>query len=220
MQRNTMSGGVAQAIERLKQRITEFLPDVHAMDKAELELVFVVYADLIVPNFVPWMAKAWTMTRSPIARDACYDNLKCEVNDDHPLMLRKLVFGLSLGKINWAVLAAAMRLRDGQRVTRTITERLDHSSVYGLMLMAALENASLVFIPWMKQAADRLEIENRQYLEVHGEADVDHATTFITATEAEMKSVPQKAVAETEKAENDTVALLQIIFTREVAVDI
>jgi len=214
MQKMTISDGLAHDLEQLQARVRGFLPDIAVVEDQELRLTLMVYAYLVITNLVPWTAKVEALTSSPDARTICHNILKAKVNDNHSALLERLVCGLSLGKINLYVVSRWFRLGDGNKAAETISEKVNASSVYGLMLLAAWESASLVFIPWMKQSADRLGIEDREYFYVHG-VGAERAEAFVQATAAEMIVKPVMARFYTEKALNDVAILLRTIFARD-----
>ena len=53
--------------------------------------------------------------------------------------------------------------------------------------MAAVENTSLGFIPYLAELAKLRGSEDLEYTDIHGEADIEHAKQFVWALEHEIK---------------------------------
>jgi hypothetical protein len=154
------------------------------MTDEELATVLLTYQGLIEPSFVPMMTQTWVRCESEVAREACRDNLDCEVNEDHPRMLRDFVAPLWRFDVRDRVGAA---LRNGRPLVEALERETRLSGVHGLTVMAALENASCAFIPWMEDAAKRAGVQDLTYTQKHGVADERHAEEFLAAVEAEMQ---------------------------------
>jgi hypothetical protein len=177
---------VGQLLEELKREVARYMPaaDIHATPAVRR---LVTYRDAIAPNFVPWMTHVWVRCKSDFAREACQDNLLCEVKEDHPQMLRDYVAQVERQFVReqleqWPVpswLSAAVPH------INFITALTQRSAIDGLLVMAALENTSLVFIPRMKAWGESLRFADFTYVDKHGVADIAHADEFRKAVEAE-----------------------------------
>ena len=176
---------VHRLIRRFTREVRESLPDIDTMSDEELALVLLAYAHFVAPNFVPWMVRTWINCRSEVAKEACRDNLVCEINEDHPAMLHRFVAPiqeryLGICQIIDDCLFDPLAVRSMEDLMTT------GKGIDGLVVMAALENTSLVFIPWIEKAAKRLGVTDLTYTQKHGVADEKHATQFLEAVEAEL----------------------------------
>lgn len=110
-------------------------------------------------------------------------NLLAEAEEDHVGML--LSFLKSAGAITeedhcHEVDRAVAQVRKLLRKKRT-------KGLVGLAYMAALENASLVFIPLLEDVAKSLGSGNLKYTRTHGAADAKHGEGAIVALKAEIE---------------------------------
>lgn len=172
-----------QEIEGMKRALVADMPDLEVQDPIDIRRILVTYRDVFAPHFIPWIE--WTRhgCKSDVAYLACCDNLDCEITEDHPFLLRDFAYWSETG---W--------VRSCQTFIDAITVACRSDPMEGLLILAALENLSLVFIPWMQCAADKLGIDKptQEYLRKHGADDAAHAEDFLKALEAEAKHHSQK----------------------------
>lgn len=173
-------------------RVDQMLPDIDQMTNEQLAAVLLTYRYTIEPVFIPWLAAAWGQCSSEAAKHASWDNLDCEMRDDHPKMLRDFTAPLE-GTYQHPRQAIARCGALSVRVGREIAT----DAVSGLFVMALLENLSLTFIEWMRGAAKRLYLTDLTYLNVHGEADIAHANEFVRATDTEAAACGTQARPQT-----------------------
>lgn len=178
--------------EKSVQSLIEFrrsnLPDLHSLTPLDLATDFRTYEAAIKSNFVEsWMEPTSIRCRSSLAWRTCADNLMCEKDPehDHRLMLERFIDQVRHYKMDGRLAAAIARC---QPFIKRLSEIANEpSAVDGLATMAYLENDSLVFIGHMDQGCDILNIDDKEYLKVHGVADIEHARAFIEAVRAEVK---------------------------------
>lgn len=178
---------VRDKVDAAVDRVRAVLPEQNRMTDENLALNLVTYREIIGRNFLPWMAYVFTGLTSPVARAICRENALCELTEDHPLMLRSMMDGM-VPRVPEA--RAGMVLRRSSALVKEVRHRCIASPCEGLAVMATLENASLVFVPWLHTAAVRLGSTNLTYAEKHGEADVLHADAFVGALESELEVSP------------------------------
>jgi hypothetical protein len=174
-----------EEIQQFLRRVQALLPDIEKTSKKKLAMIFFVYRDAIAPRFIRWLEIVNEGALSDVAKKACEDNLRCEKGEDHPKMLRDFVAPLEKRYHMRKKVAEFMELDQFVNTYRHLN-RLAATEVEGLMLMACLENASLVFIPWMEMAAIKLGLTERTYLDKHGVADIAHAQEFIRAAKGDI----------------------------------
>lgn len=178
--------------ERSIQSLGEYrranLPNPRELTPIDHAIDFRAYEAAIKPNFVEaWMEATSIRCRSSIAWRTCADNLMCEKDPehDHRLMLERFIDQIRHYEIDGRLAAAIARC---QPFIKGLTEIANEpSAVDGLATMAYLENDSLVFIDHIGQGCDILNIVDREYLKVHGLADIEHARAFVEAVRAEAK---------------------------------
>jgi len=185
---------VETALKRLTDEVAAFLPEIKPSgEDAKAIEILRRYCTLIQPNFVRrWLMDTWYQCKSEVAKEACRDNLEVEVKDDHPAMLHRFVAqcrnDTSLGN-RWPLSPSAHMCADV--VTAVCRPSYwNASGLGGLLVLAGLETTSLVFVSdWMAEAAEILRLEDRQYIAVHGEADIEHAKEFANAVVAEAQEI-------------------------------
>ncbi len=175
-------------IKKLRGEVLILLPKIEDTPVDKISEIFLTYDALIRPNFIMWLMLNKPNLKSNVAIKACKDNLDCEITDNHPQMLLNFMEPIIRSNINNAevTLAVNEKIKNSLRLISKITE-LSTKSLEGLYIMAILENTSVEFIAWMKKASAKLDLTNKRYLDVHGEADIEHADEFINAIEAESK---------------------------------
>lgn len=184
---------LGEVMQQHREQVARDLPDIDLMSDEEIAVVLLTYQMVIEPNFIRWMLETWRRCRSEVAIEACRDNLVCEINENHPQMLRTFV--APAYSFEQAVTIATGRAR---RITRNaafgnideiLAERSD--ALDGLLVMACLENDSIAFIPWLAKAGARLGVTDFTYTNKHGEADIHHANQFFKAVKAEAAHVQE-----------------------------
>jgi hypothetical protein len=181
---------ITETLTGFNQRVGEMLPGISSLSNEQLAVTLHVYERLVGPYFIGMMAMVRAFCQSPEAHEACTENLNCEVGEDHQMMLRTFTAQIDC----WV---------DYPMVKQRITEKTQHAAIHGhvaplldlvcfsntslpgLWIMGGLETSSQVFIPWMEQAAERLNMANTEYLVKHGIADIAHADEFARAIAAE-----------------------------------
>jgi len=165
------------------------------------------YTAAIEGNFLAWMGGASISARSVVSKFAADENLWVEIRDDHPSMLR-----------NFAKCAKAepdaedfQYVHDEVMKIRNLVGEL--SGVKNITLMAALENTSASFIPYLAELAKKLGCTDLTYTDVHGEADIEHANQFLEALSDEQKLGYQNAEKEIDDTLALTLGLLKKIFS-------
>lgn len=195
---------VRESLNRTCQEVRSFLPP-DSLDKETKRKILRKYVAAIEGNFVSWMGAAAISARSVQGRYAASENLWVEMRDDHAGMLRDFARSAHCEPELEDYQAISMAVGD----IRGLVAEL--SGLGCLMLMAVLESASGVFIPWLENTAKELGSTNLRYTQVHGEADIDHADQFAWAVTHEMAFYedPEKILQESAR---NTTCLLKVIF--------
>lgn len=212
---------VMNMLEELKQGVASDLPSLGLVIPAHLLINLVVYREVIAPNFVPWMAYVWIQCHGK-AKKALKGNLLYEIRDDHPEMLRRFVSQAQKtpGEGNWyadwqneSVGVVMKRLQPIiERITSLVRKR---NSVDGLLVMAGFENASLSFIPYMKEVGRMMSFTDFEYVDEHETADEDHTKMLALAImlQAQVLSITPDELAQNTSL-NEVRTLLRMIFAK------
>jgi hypothetical protein len=142
------------------------------------------YTAVLEGNFIYWMTGAYISVRSDEARTKIMDNLREEVRDCHPEMMRR-----------FAIAAHALPTdADAEAVYRNLMNvrlfigRL--SPVPILATMALFEGFIQRFMPYLAELAQRQGSAEMEYTDVHGVCDITHTQELFRALEAEMVLAP------------------------------
>ena len=138
------------------------------------------YTAIFSNNFINWLLFAFKLAKSQTAKDNLSENISCELKGDHPGMLR-----------NFAISANSFPFPADFEYTAKVVMDVSNSQfrygwLYAVVLLALLENTSLVFIPDLQVRAIRLGGTDMSYTTAHGEADVQHAMELKDAVISEV----------------------------------
>lgn len=140
------------------------------------------YTAAFAVNFTDWIGKTHPWVRSPEARFALDDNLRCEQKQDHVGMLLRFTTQCKAVPEREHYDAVAREVAD----IRDLFKDVRVAGLTGLVLLAILENTSEVFIPRLEDWARSMGCTDLEYTSVHGEADVEHSDTLLKALEVEV----------------------------------
>lgn len=172
------------AMQTVRERFRTMLPNLDEMADADIRLNLLAFHVAIGGNFQAMMMFAYGNARSQVAKDIGRENLLLEVSEDHPRMLDAFCADLPYDVDFTRATDVSERIHD---VLSPLVSMCQWRSTSGHWIIALFENLSLEFIPWMAAAAERLQIEDRRYVEAHGEADIAHAVGYVEAFMAEVQ---------------------------------
>jgi hypothetical protein len=138
------------------------------------------YSAVLEGNFIYWMTGALLAVSSDEARAKIVENLREEVRDCHPGMMRR-----------FALAAHAVPTdADAQAVYRNLMNvRLfigKLSPVPIVVTMAFFEGFIQRFMPYLAELAQRQGSSEMEYTDVHGVCDITHTQELYRALETEM----------------------------------
>src|SRR4029077_5490502 len=136
-------------------------------------------------NFIYWMTAAHLAVASDEARAIIEDNLREEVRDNHPGMLRR--FAIAARAVPTDVDASTVS-RGLEQVRRFVGE-LDPVRI--VVMMAFFEGFITRFMPYLAGLAAGRGSAGQKYTGVHGVVDVVHTEGLFRALEAEMARAPE-----------------------------
>jgi hypothetical protein len=142
------------------------------------------YTAVLEGNFIYWMTGAYIAVKSDEARAKIMDNLREEVRDCHPGMMRR--FAVAAQAIPTDADAEAIH-RNLMNV-RLFIGRLQAVPI--VVTMAFFEGFIQRFMPYLADLAQRQGSAEMEYTDVHGVCDVTHTQELYRALEAEMALAP------------------------------
>jgi len=179
-------------LDRVIDDLLASLPNPDHFSPAERRGIIARYTAVLEGNFIYWMTAANLAVASKEAHSVIQDNLREEVRDNHPGMLRKFAIAAHAVPTDSDALAIYPHLED----VRLFVGRL--SAVRIVLMMAFFEGFITRFMPYLAELATRQGSAEQQYTEVHGVCDVVHTQELFRALQAEMTLVqePLPPVAE------------------------
>lgn len=178
---------VAAAHERVDQITDDFLaglPDAAKLAASQRRGIIARYSAVLEGNFIYWMTGAYLSAKTAEARAIILDNLREEVSDCHPGMMRR--FAIAAQAIPTEADAAAVY--SALANVRLFVGRL--SNVQLVLMMAFFEGLIQKFMGYLADLAARQGSREMEYTDVHGVCDVAHTAGLYRALEAEAALCP------------------------------
>jgi hypothetical protein len=171
-------------IDREIEELLATLPEPEHLTAEQRRGILARYAAVLEGNFIYWMTGAYIAAGSDEARAKIIDNLREEVRDCHPGMMRR--FAIAADAVPTEGDAAAV-YRDLTNV-RTFIGRLE--AVPNVVAMAFFEGFIQRFMPYLAELARRQGSSEMEYTDVHGVCDITHTQELFNALEAELRLTP------------------------------
>ena len=172
---------VEQAIDKLMAS----LPNPEQLSPEQQRGIIARYTAVLEGNFIYWMTAAYLAVASDEAHTIIEDNLREEVRDNHPGMLRRFAIAARAVPTDTDALAVYRSL---ETVRRFVGEL---SAVKIVLMMAFFEGFITRFMPYLADLAARRGSAEQEYTDVHGVVDVVHTEGLFRALEAEMRLAPE-----------------------------
>ena len=176
----SVTESIQEHTDRVVDDLLASLPPVEQLSAAERRGIIARYTAVLEGNFIYWMTGAYLSVGSEEARSIILDNLREEVRDCHPGMLRKFTMAAHALPKDTDALAVYRNLSN----VRLFIGRL--SPVPIVVMMAFFEGFIQRFMPYLAEVAQRQGSLEREYTDVHGVCDVAHTQELFRALEAEM----------------------------------
>src|SRR5437870_5872450 len=176
-----------QEIDRAIQDLLASLPNPGQLSPEERRGIIARYTAVLEGNFIYWMTAAYLAVASDEAHAIIEDNLREEVRDNHPGMLRKFAMAADAMPTDSDALAVH---RDLQGV-RQFVARLSGARL--VVMMAFFEGWITKFMPYLAELAARQGSTEQEYTDVHGVVDVVHTQGLFRALDAELALLPEPA---------------------------
>jgi len=180
-------------IDRAIEDLLASLPDPGQLSAEERRGILARYTAVLEGNFIYWMTGAYISVGSDEARAKIMDNLREEVRDCHPGMMRRFALAAHAAPTDADAQAVYRNLMN----VRLFIGRL--SAVPTVVTMAFFEGFIQRFMPYLAELAQRQGSSEMEYTDVHGVCDVTHTQELFRALEAEMtlnQPIPEKEMFE------------------------
>jgi Iron-containing redox enzyme len=184
VQGDLVGASLKPQIDGIIEELIASLPDPHKLSAGERRGIIARYTAVLEGNFIYWMTAAYLSAKSEEARPILLENLREEIGDCHPAMLR-----------NFTIAAHAFPTdSDALEVHRDLTNvrlflgRL--SGVQNILTMAFFEGFIQQFMAYLADLAGAQGSVERVYTDVHGVCDVAHSQELFRALSAEMAVNP------------------------------
>jgi hypothetical protein len=160
------------------------LPGPAELSAEECRGIIARYTAVLEGNFIYWMTGAYLAAGSDEARAKIIDNLREEVRDCHPGMMRRFAIAAKAVPTD----TDAQAVYDNLMNVRRFIGRLEAVPI--TVTMAFFEGFICQFMPYLAELAERQGSTEREYTDVHGVCDITHTQELYNALEAEMKLAP------------------------------
>jgi hypothetical protein len=161
-----------------------WLPNPEQLSVEERRGIIARYTAVLEGNFIYWMTGAYLAVGSDAARAKIIDNLREEVRDCHPGMMRRFAIAANAVPTDADAEAVYRNLMD----VRLFIGRL--SAVPIVVTMAFFEGFIQRFMAYLADLAQRQGSTEMEYTDVHGVCDVTHTQELFRALDAEMALAP------------------------------
>jgi hypothetical protein len=167
---------VGQIIDEL----IDSLPDPESLSAGQRRGIVARYAAVLEGNFIYWMTGAYLAARTEESRSIILENLREEVVDCHPGMMRRFAAAAHACPTDLDFLAVYRDLSE----VRLFVGQL--SPVQLLLMMAFFEGFIQRFMAFLEDVGSRQGSVEREYTQVHGVCDIGHTEGLFRALAAEM----------------------------------
>jgi len=179
-----MNRSQAVSIQKHTDRVIDgllaSLPHIEHLSADERRGIIARYTAVLEGNFIYWMTGSFLSVGSEEARSIILDNLREEVRDGHPDMLRRFAIAADSVPTHSDALAV---YRDVLNVRRFVGRLSPAPSV---VMMAFFEGFLQRFMPYLAELAQRQGSVEQEYTDVHGVCDVAHTQGLYRALETEL----------------------------------
>jgi hypothetical protein len=161
-------------------------PDPAQLSTDQQRGIIARYTAVLEGNFIYWMTGAYLSVKSEEARTIILDNLREEVRDCHPGMMRRFAMAAHAVPTD----ADAFAIYHDLTNVRLFIGRL--SGVQIVLMMTFFEGLIQRFMPYLAELAQQRGSAEREYTDVHGVCDITHTQELFRALDAEMALNPLK----------------------------
>jgi hypothetical protein len=181
------------------------LPNPKGLTAEQRRGIIARYSAVLEGNFIYWMTAAYLSVRSEEARPILIDNLREEIRDCHPEMLRRFAIAAHAYPTD----TDAMAVRDGLTKVRMFLGRLQ--GVQNVLTMGFFESYIQRFMSYLADLAMAQGSTDFEYTDVHGVCDIAHSEGLLMALSAEAAINPPDPSADLFEGVNELRALIETI---------
>ena len=184
VQDGLLGTSLRQQIDSTTEELIAALPDPKQLTAEQRRGMIARYAAVLEGNFIYWMTATYLSVKAEDARPILLANLREEVGDCHPAMLRNFTMAAHAFPTDQDALAVHADLTN----VRLFLGRL--SGVQNLLTMAFFEGYIQQFMAYLAELAELQGSAERAYTDVHGVCDIEHSEGLFRALYAEMAVNP------------------------------
>jgi hypothetical protein len=196
---------IKQRIDSEIDGLLAALPDIKDLTPEQRRGIIARYSAILEGNFIYWMTATYLSVQSEEARPILIDNLREEIADCHPEMLRRFAIAAHA----FPTEADSMAVRDGLTKVRMFLGRLQ--GVQNVLTMGFFESYIQRFMPYLADLAVAQGSMDLEYTDVHGVCDIAHSEGLLMAFSAEAAINPPDPAANLFEGVNELRALIQTI---------
>ena len=171
---------IQEHTDRVIDDLLASLPHTERLSADERRGIIARYTAVLEGNFIYWMTGSYLSVGSEEARSIILDNLREEVRDGHPDMLRRFAIAADAVPTDSDALAVYRDLLNVRRFVGRL------SPAPNVVMMAFFEGFLQRFMPYLAELAQRQGSVEQEYTDVHGVCDVAHTQELYRALETEM----------------------------------
>ena len=170
--------------------LIDSLPDPKQLTSEERRGIIARYTSVLEGNFIYWMTAAVLAAKAKQSRPILLDNLHEEVQDAHPLMLRRFALAANAFPTDKDFLA----VHDDLTKVRLFLGKL--SPVKSVLMMGFFEGFIQKFMSFLADLAAEQGSTEMEYTDVHGVCDIEHTAGLFKVLAAEMARTPPEPDAD------------------------
>jgi Iron-containing redox enzyme len=184
LQSDLLGASVKQRIDNIVEDLITSLPEPNQLTAEQRRGIIARYSAVLEGNFIYWMTAAYLSTQSEEARPMLLDNLREEVRDCHPAMLRNFTMAAHAFPTD----TDSLEVHEDLTNVRLFLGRLQ--GVQNIVTMAFFEGFIQRFMSYLADLAGAQGSVERVYTDVHGVCDVTHTQELFHALSAEIAVNP------------------------------
>jgi Iron-containing redox enzyme len=184
LQSGLLGASVKQRVDSIVEDLVTSLPDRNQLTAEQRRGIIARYTAVLEGNFIYWMTATYLSTQSEEARPMLLDNLREEVRDCHPAMLRTF----SIAAHAFPTDVDSLEVHEDLTNVRLFLGRLQ--GVQNIVTMAFFEGFIQRFMDYLADLAGAQGSTERVYTDVHGVCDVAHTQELFHALSAEIAVNP------------------------------
>jgi hypothetical protein len=184
LQDGLLGTSLRQQIDSTIEELIASLPDPKRLTAEQRRGIIARYTAVLEGNFIYWMTATYLSVKAEEACPILLDNLREEVRDCHPAMLRNFTIAAHAFPTD----KDALDVHNDLTNVRLFLGRL--SGVQNLLTMAFFEGYIQQFMAYLAELAGEQGSVERVYTDVHGVCDVEHSEGLFRALSAEMAVNP------------------------------